>query len=293
MSDGTQAVPVCYRHPGRETWITCQRCGRPICPDCMVSAAVGFQCPSCVQQGSRETRSGQLPYGGQPSANPALTSLALIVVNIAVWVAIRSDSALVDALALMPQGGIRVENGTLTVVDGVSMGAWWQVITSGFTHVSVIHIGMNMLALYFLGPTLETVLGRARMLAIYVVSLLCGSAAVMLFSNPHQQTLGASGAIFGLLGALMVVAYKVHGDLRTIGMWLVLNLVITFTVPNISWQGHIGGLLGGALLTAAFVYAPRARRTVLQIGAVAALTVIALALIVLRAAGLGPLPLPG
>ncbi len=287
MSDGTQAVPVCYRHPGRETWITCQRCGRPICPDCMVSAAVGFQCPACVQQGSRETRSGQLPYGGTPSANPALTSLALIVLNVAVWVAIRADSALIDSLALMPQGGIRVQGGSVQVVDGVSMGAWWQVITSGFTHVSVIHIGMNMLALYFLGPTLESVLGRVRMLAVYLVSLLCGSAAVMLFSNPHQQTLGASGAIFGLLGALMVVAYKVHGDVRTLGMWLVLNLVITFTVPNISWQGHLGGLIGGGLLAAVVVYAPRARRAVAQVAAVVVLSVVALSLIGWRAADLG------
>lgn len=293
MSEGTQAVPVCYRHPDRETWITCQRCGRPICPDCMVSAAVGFQCPSCVQQGSRETRSGQLPYGGTPSPNPALTSIALIVLNVAVWAAISTDKALVDALALMPQGGIRVENGVPQVVEGVSMGAWWQVITSGFSHVEVIHIGMNMLALYFLGPTLESVLGRTRMLAVYLVSLLCGSAAVMLFSNPHQQTLGASGAIFGLLGALMVVAYKVHGDLRTIGMWLVLNLVITFTVPNISWQGHVGGLLGGALLTAAVVYAPRPRRMVVQVAAVASLSVLALALIVVRAADLGSVLIPG
>lgn len=293
MNDGTQAIPVCYRHPDRETWIACQRCGRPICPDCMVSAAVGFQCPSCVQQGARETRSGQLPYGGAASANPALTSIALVVVNVAIWLAIRADSALVDTLALMPQGGIRVQGGVPEVVEGVSMGAWWQVITSGFTHVEVIHIGMNMVALYFLGPTLESVLGRVRMLAVYLVSLLCGSAAVMLFANPHQQTLGASGAIFGLLGALIVVAYKVHGDVRTIGMWLVLNLVITFTVPNISWQGHLGGLIGGALLTVAIVYAPRGRRAVVQWSAVAALSVIALALIVLRAADLGSVLIPG
>ena len=260
------APPVCYRHQDRETWIRCQRCDRPICPDCMKSAAVGFQCPSCVKEGARTTRSGRLPYGGTASANPALTSIGLIALNVAVWLAITANNSssgvsLVDRLSISPQAHlVRTGPDSAQLVDGVSMGAWWQVITSGFAHVEPLHIGMNMLALYFLGPPLESVLGRVRFLAVYAVSLICGSAGVMLFSDTHTPVLGASGAIFGLLGAMIVIAVKIRGDVRTIVMWLVLNLLITFTVPNISWQGHLGGLAGGALVTVAIVYAPRARR---------------------------------
>jgi membrane associated rhomboid family serine protease len=286
------ATPVCYRHPNRETWIRCQRCDRPICPDCMNSAAVGFQCPSCIREGARTVRSPRAPYGGTPSANPAITSLGLIALNIAVWLSIVSDhggsSGLVDRLSITPQAHlVQLAGGQPQLVDGVSMGAWWQVVTSAFAHVSPIHIGMNMLALYFLGPALEGVLGRARFLAVYGVSTITASAGVMLFSDAHTPTLGASGAIFGLLGSLIVIAVKVRGDVRTIVMWLGLNLFITFTVPNISWQGHIGGLVGGALVTAAIVYAPRARRAVLQWTAVAAVLAFALVLIVVRAQTLG------
>jgi membrane associated rhomboid family serine protease len=255
----------------------------------MNSAAVGFQCPNCVKEGSKGTRTGRLPYGGERTGNPALTSIGLIILNAAVWLAIAADggtnsSRLVDKLAIVPQFALRpVAGGGAQIVDGVSMGSWWQVVTSAFTHVSPLHIGLNMMALYFLGPGLEAVLGRARFLAVYGVSAMTGSAGVMLFSDPNTQTLGASGAIFGLLGALAVIAFKVHGDVRTVLMWLGLNLVLTFSVSGISWQGHLGGLAGGALLTAAIVYAPRARLTVLQWTAVGSVLAIALVLIVVRA----------
>jgi membrane associated rhomboid family serine protease len=292
MTEPLAGTPVCYRHPGRETWIRCQRCERPICPDCMNSAAVGFQCPDCVKAGARTTRSGRLPYGGTPSANPSLISVGLIVLNIAVWLSIVADnggnSGLVDHLSITPQAHlVRAAADQVQLIDGVSMGAWWQVVTSGFTHVSPVHIGVNMLSLYFLGPALEGVLGRARFLAVYAVSTVSASAAVMLFSDPNAPTLGASGAIWGLLGALLVVAIKVRGDVRTIVMWLVLNLFITFSVPSISWQGHLGGLAGGMLVTAAIVYAPRARRAVVQWSAIGSVLAVAVVLIILRAQALG------
>ena len=137
---------------------------------------------------------------------------------------------LVDKLALLPQStGFRFPDGAVKIVQGVSGGAWWQPVTSMFTHVEVLHIGFNMLALFFLGPMLEQVLGRARFLALYLVSGVAGSAAVMLFSDPHTQSLGASGAIFGLMGALAVVALKVRGQVQTILVWIGLNLVFTFS----------------------------------------------------------------
>jgi membrane associated rhomboid family serine protease len=294
VTEGEQvaATPVCYRHPGRETWIRCQRCDRPICPDCMNSAAVGFQCPSCVKEGSRGTRTGRLPYGGAHSANPALTSIGLIVVNIAVWVAITSDggggSGLVDKLALLPQTTLfGNQDGTTTLVEGVAGGAWWQLGTSVFSHVEVWHIGFNMLALYFLGPQLELILGRARFLAVYLLSGLAGSIAVLWFSHEHSQTLGASGAIFGLMGALLVVGLKVGANVQQLLVWIGINVVFTVTASSyISWQGHFGGLLGGSLLAALVVYAPRRRRNVFQWAGLAGFAVLCVVLAAVRIAAL-------
>jgi membrane associated rhomboid family serine protease len=280
------ATPVCYRHPDRETWIRCQRCDRPICPDCMNSAAVGFQCPSCVKEGARTTRSGRLPYGGEHSVRPDLTSIGLIVLNLAVWVAISADggggSGLVDRLALLPQTTLFGNpDGTVTVVEGVAGGAWWQLGTSVFSHVAVWHIAFNMMALYFLGPQLEMIIGRSRFLAVYLLSGLAGSTAVLWLSHEHTQTLGASGAIFGLMGALLVVGIKVRANVQQLVFWIGLNVVFTVTASSfISWQGHFGGLLGGAALAALLVYAPRQHRAAYQWTGV---TLFAIACVVLAA----------
>jgi membrane associated rhomboid family serine protease len=258
----------------------------------MNSAAVGFQCPSCVKEGSRTTRQARTPYGGTRVADPRITTFVLIGINVAVWVLIQATgnrtSTLLDKLSLLPASTLyRAADGSVIQVKGVSDGAWWQIISSVFTHQEVLHIGFNMLALYFLGPMLEQVLGRARFLALYLVSGIAGSAAVMLFADPHSQSLGASGAIFGLMGALAVIALKVHGQVQTILMWIGLNLVFTFTVGGISWQAHVGGLVTGALLGAAMVYAPRKNRGLVQWSATGAVLVVALALIVVRTAALG------
>jgi membrane associated rhomboid family serine protease len=285
-------APVCYRHPDRETWIRCQRCDRPICPDCMTSASVGFQCPSCLKEGSRSTRSGRLPYGGSHSVNPALTSIGLVGLNIAVWLSITASggatSTLVDKLALLPQTTLYGNrDGTTSLVEGVSGGAYWQLATSAFSHVEVWHIGFNMLALYFLGPQLELILGRARFLAVYLLSGLAASTAVMWLSNEHGQTLGASGAIFGLMGALLVVGLKVRANVQQLLFWIGLNVVFTVTASSfISWQGHLGGLVGGALLAALVVYAPRQRRAAFQWSALAVFALVCVVLVGVRVAAL-------
>jgi len=279
-------VPVCYRHPDKETWIRCQRCEKPICPDCMRDASVGFQCPDCVKEGARSTRQGKAVYGGKRlTGNPMATTFALIAANLVGFFAIRSGGGRVlDALALLPQSSTR----GFQEVEGVSGGAYWQVLTSAFSHYDVLHLGFNMLALYFLGPMLEQVLGRLRFLAVYFVSAFTASAAVMLVSNPNSQTLGASGAIFGLMGALVVVAFKVKADLRQILFWLGLNLVFTFyNTGSISWEGHLGGLLGGALTAAIIVYAPRKRREVIQWTGIVLVLVVALVVIAAQAVVLG------
>ena len=274
-------MPTCYRHPDRETYIRCQRCERPICPDCMRDAAVGFHCPGCIAEGARTTRQGRTTYGGRPSGNPAATSLALIVANVGVWLAITLTggraSGLADRLALLVRGrcdpigqeGIYTAAPTEQIcrrglggdwVLGVTDGAPWQLVTSMFTHIEVWHLAANMIALWFLGPQLEMAVGRLRFLALYLISGLVGSAMILWFTGDQVQTVGASGAIFGLMGGLLVMAVKVGGNVSQIGMLLLVNLFITFTIPGISWQGHLGGFVGGVLVGAALVYSPRGPR---------------------------------
>jgi membrane associated rhomboid family serine protease len=270
----------------------------------MRSAAVGFQCPSCVAEGAKQTRSGRTAFGGVRSGNPALTSIMLVATNALIWLAIvltgGQTSRLTDALAQLGVGRCQTDNGYYPAVHssevcslapgshwvpGVADGAPWQLLTSAFTHVEVWHIGFNMLALWFLGPTLEAVIGRTRFIALYVLSALSGSA-VVLFSDPYTQTLGASGAIFGLMAALLVIALRSGGNVSQIGTWILINAVFTFTVPHISWQGHLGGFIGGLVITAALVYAPRARRSLWQAGALAAYGVLLVVLVGLRIAQL-------
>jgi membrane associated rhomboid family serine protease len=259
----------------------------------MNSASVGFQCPHCVKEGNKGTRQTRTPYGGQRVADPRITTFVLIGINVAVWLLIQATggrtSTLLDKLSLLPASArYQLSDGSIVDVKGVSDGAWWQLLTSVFTHEQALHIGFNMLALYFLGPMLENVLGRWRFLALYLVSGITGSAAVMLFSASNGQSLGASGAIFGLMGALAVIALKVRGQVQSILMWIGLNLAFTFTVSGISWQAHIGGLVGGAVLGAAMVHAPRGtQRALVQWAAVGLVLVVSVALIGVRVLALG------
>lgn len=272
-------APVCYRHPKREAHIRCQRCGRTICPDCMRQASVGFQCPECVKEGTRATRSGRATYGGRRSGRPALTSQILIALNVAVWILILvtggNQSRLLFHLALLPEG--------IGPFPGVADGAYWQLLTSMFLQVQVLHIGFNMLALWFLGPQLEVALGRLRFLAVYLLSGLTGSAFVYWFSGVHVPTLGASGAIFGLMGALLVLALKVRADVSQLLVWIGINFVITVVGRGfISWQGHLGGFIGGALLAALIAWSPRKHRAAWQIVGLAAYLVLLVVAIATR-----------
>jgi membrane associated rhomboid family serine protease len=256
----------------------------------MRDASVGFQCPSCVAEGAKSTRSGRTAYGGLRPTNASATSIALIVVNVGVWLAVvvagGYSSRLYELLALRPNGICLVVGGATrdqatcagTWLPGVDDGAWWQLGTVMFTHVEVWHIGFNMLALWVLGPQLEMAIGRARFLALYLLSGLAASALVYWASPEYETVVGASGAIFGLMGALLVVVLKVHGDVRSVLIWIGLNFVITFWFRgSISWQGHLGGFLGGVLIAVILVYAPRKHRTLWQ---VAGLSAFGLALLV-------------
>lgn len=264
------APVACYRHPNATAGVRCQRCGRPICGNCMVEAPVGHQCPECVHRGRAASGQGRLPYGGRRSANPKATTLALIAINALVFavtsLAGRASSRVFDYLALTPRSICAVGSSYYQGVDATSCaasggtwlpgfadGAWWQLLTSAFVHANLLHIAVNMLALWFIGPQLEEVLGRTRFLVLYLLSALAGGVAVAWLSAPHTPTVGASGAIFGLLGALLVLVVRSGGNPTNLLMWLGINVAITFMGTGISWQGHLGGFLGGAAVAAILV----------------------------------------
>ncbi|MGX1882339.1 rhomboid family intramembrane serine protease [Streptomyces sp. NPDC055287] len=258
----------CYRHPGRETGIRCTRCERPICPECMISASVGFQCPDCVREGSG---TGHAPdaarprtlAGGTIAGDPRLVTKILLAINVALFVAVLARESLVNDLALVGEW----QPGPFGPVEGVATGEYYRLVSSMFLHQEVWHIAFNMLGLWWLGAPLETALGRVRYLALYLVSGLAGSALTYLLDDPAQGSLGASGAIFGLLGATVVLMRRMNYDLRPVLLLLALNLLFTFTWSGIAWEAHVGGLVAGTLVAIALVHAPRRRRALVQFGA--------------------------
>ncbi|MBG0827038.1 rhomboid family intramembrane serine protease [Planomonospora sp. ID67723] len=268
---GTQAVPTCYRHPDRETYVRCQRCERPICPDCMRDAAVGFQCPECVAEGNRGVRQAKAVFGGRAVTAPRVT-WALLAVNVLAYLAetVAADRVL---------GDFAMSSG-----DVAYGGEWWRLLTGAFLHAplgssfSITHILFNMWALYTIGPELERRLGSTRFLALYLLSAFGGSVAVYLFGI---AAVGASGAIYGMFGALFVVSRKLGYDARGV-IWLIgINVVLTFVIPGISWQGHLGGLVTGALVSAILVYAPARSRNAVQWGGCAAVLLALVAVVLL------------
>ncbi|MGW4140976.1 rhomboid family intramembrane serine protease [Streptomyces mirabilis] len=263
-----QALPTCYRHPDRETGVRCTRCERPICPECMISASVGFQCPECVRAGSG---TGHAPSASQPrtlaggtvTADPRLATKILIGLNLAVFlVQLSVGDRFTDRFDLIGRAYVPL----LGSVEGVAEGQWYRMLTVMFLHGSYIHILFNMLSLWWIGGPLEAALGRARYLALYFVSGLAGSALTYLVAAPNQPSLGASGAIFGLFGATAVLMRRLNYDMRPVIALLVINLIFTFGWSNIAWQAHIGGLVGGVVVGYAMVHAPRERRDLIQYG---------------------------
>ncbi|ULR51943.1 rhomboid family intramembrane serine protease [Streptomyces deccanensis] len=265
-----QSLPTCYRHPDRETGIRCTRCERPICPECMVSASVGFQCPECVRNGSGtgHAPSASAPRtlaGGTVTADPRLLTKILIGANLLLFLVKTSvGDAFTDRFDLIGRAWVP-ELGTS--LQGVAEGQWYRLVTSMFLHAGVTHILFNMLSLWWIGGPLEAALGRARYLALYFVSGLAGSALTYLIAEPTQPSLGASGAIFGLFGATGVLLRHLKYDMRPLIILLVINLIFTFSpMFNIAWEAHVGGLVGGVLIGYVMVHAPRERRALIQYG---------------------------
>ncbi len=280
---GAATIPHCYRHPERETYIACQRCGRPICPDCMRQASVGFQCPDCVRAGAAEVPVARTAFGGKVSAGSALVTIGLIALNVVFFGVVHGSGgdggSFASSMALLPDAALYPPQSGL---EGVAQGAYWQLLTSTFLHVQVLHVVMNMIGLWIFGSFLETALGRWRFLALYLLTGLAGSVAVYWLALPISFSLGASGSVFGLFGAALIVLLKQRQDVTQLVILLGLNLLITFTVPRVSWQAHIGGLLAGLLLGAGFAYAPRQQRTPVHVALLVGLAMVCAALVVVR-----------
>ncbi len=248
-------MATCYRHPDRETGVSCSRCGRPICPDCMTPTSVGMRCPECAGE---KTEVKNVNFGATGSGGAPATTV-LIAINVAVFLleifggtggvgsaggGVFSDGALCGNA--IGDGGPCYGGGEPLLSDG---GEWWRVVTSGFLHQGIFHLGLNMFALYILGQVLEPAIGTARFVAVYFVSLLAGSVGALLLSYPSTFTIGASGAVYGLFLATILIARQrgFTQVVQSLGFWLVLNLVFTFSVSGISVGGHLGGLVGGFL----------------------------------------------
>lgn len=261
---------ACYRHPDRATALRCTRCERYICGDCMRSAAVGQHCVDCAQAGSPPVRrAGSLVRAA--SGMPMVT-YGLIALNVLAFLGQQSSRELETQLVLW--------------APAVADGQLYRLLTSAFLHYGAMHLLLNMWALYVVGPQLEGLLGRVRFSALYLLSALGGSVAVYLLAPLNTATAGASGAIFGLFGATLVVGRRMRLDVGWVGAVIVVNLIFTFSIPQISWQGHIGGLITGLLVACLYVYPPRAIRDRLQFTSSIALLVLFAALIWWRTAEL-------
>ncbi|HEX2071098.1 MAG TPA: rhomboid family intramembrane serine protease [Thermoleophilaceae bacterium] len=240
-------MATCYRHPGRETGVSCSNCGRPICPDCMTATPVGMRCPECARDRTKVRRATSVGVGEEP-----VLTYVLIGINVAVAL-----GAFLSGASATGGGGIGssslLADGAVSRFD-VDQGDYWRLLTSGFLHTGLIHLLFNMFALYILGGMLEPAIGRLRFAIVYFVSLFAGSFGALLLT-PDGATAGASGAIFGLMGAVVIVMRDrgINPMESGIGLWIGLNLLITFTIPGISIGGHLGGLAGGALAALIFV----------------------------------------
>lgn len=256
----------CYRHPDRRSFILCQRCGRTVCPECQVQAAVGVQCPECVREANKAIPKVRRPLRfGRGSATPV--TYAIMAVN-AVIFGVNFLTTSIFSGGLMYQLFIYIPAAT-----GIEP---WRMMTSVFLHTQFLHILFNLYTLWIFGRMLEQSLGKARFLALYLISGFAGSVAVLLLA-PDSWVLGASGAVFGLFGAFAVVQRRLGGNSVQILVVVGLNLAIGFIIPGISWQAHVGGLLAGAAIAAVLLATRERRQRGLQIAGIAGIAVLLIA----------------
>jgi membrane associated rhomboid family serine protease len=278
----------CYRHPNREALIRCTRCDRPICPDCMRPASVGFHCPDDVAREAKTVRAPRTSVGAQLMQSPPYVTLVLIALNVItyVWTATRPGASFRDPTTPNSRDSLFVR-WLLEPAIVKTEGRYYDLITSAFLHLSLLHIASNMLALAFIGPALEQLMGRWRFTALYLLSAVGGSAAIYAFDNPLGATAGASGAVFGLFGACLVLYRRLGLDLQYLIGIVVLNFVFTFSVHNISKLGHVGGFVTGCLAGLALGGLPSSRARIptrVQVAGLGALGLLVVLVVVVRTA---------
>ncbi|MEU6013366.1 rhomboid family intramembrane serine protease [Streptomyces sp. NPDC047515] len=302
------AVTTCYRHPSYETYVSCTRCERFICPDCMREAAVGHHCVECVKEGQRSVRQARTVFGGAVSRTAVpLVTYVLMGLNILAYLGELVRPGIIDRFAMLgagltgPDGGQYVyEGGDFPGFDvvGVAGGEWYRLLTGAFLHLppggssfgalpfGVLHILFNMYALWNLGRVVEEQLGRARYLTLYLLSALGGSVLVYLIA-PFDVTVGASGAIFGLGAAFYVINRRLGRDMQAVNRFMAGFLIwMLISAGFASWQGHLGGLLTGGIVTLAYAYAPAKRRATVQAAAGVVLLAVLVLLVVLKTSAL-------
>ncbi|MFD2794040.1 rhomboid family intramembrane serine protease [Promicromonospora vindobonensis] len=280
-------APVCPRHPDRVAYVRCQRCGRPACPECQRPAAVGVQCVDCVRETKRTAPRVRTVFGGSADSasvngRPVVT-LTIIGICVVSWLLqLVTRGAWTEALWFWPWGGLMEP---------------WRFLTASFLHsTSPLHILFNMYALWITGQFLEPLLGRLRFAVLCLLSAVGGSVAVLLLAGDpltsaawQTPVVGASGMVFGLFGAMLPVMRRLGRSMGQVLVLLAINGAIGFFVPNISWQAHLGGLVTGALVAAAYAYAPKERRAAVAWVVPVAGVALLVGLAVLRYSSLGVL----
>lgn len=266
--------PVCPRHPDRVAYVRCQRCDRPTCPQCQVPSAVGVHCVDCARRNASSRRGVSSLLGGR-AITDALVTKGLIIACVTIYLVQMALPSLGAQFAFVP---------------AVASSQPWRFMTTAFLHASLMHLAFNMWALWVLGSALEPILGRWRFAALCALSALGGSTMIYWLASPTApaswltSTVGASGAVFGLFAALFIIQRRFGRDTSAIVGLLVLNLAISFIGANISWQGHLGGLVTGAIVAALYAWAPRNRRTVYGVCGTVGITIALIGVICLRAA---------
>lgn len=284
---GGSDVPVCPRHPDRVSYIRCQRCRRPACPDCQRSAAVGVQCVDCVREQAKGERRPVTVFGGRAGAEKPYLTMTIIAICVLVWIGEQLSPRVFQEVAFAPALGPSEP---------------WRLLTSAFAHSpnQIMHIGFNMFALWIVGGYLEQMMGWARYLATYLVTALAGSVAWLLFQpvdpgapGAYTPIVGASGAVFGLFAAVIVLNRHLGRDSSSMLAIVGINAVLGFIIPNVAWEAHLGGLVAGAVVALALTLARSRRSSVIAwagiLGVLALVVVLAVGKYALSTAGLLPL----